>query len=142
MSRADHRSPETPGHETRDVNVRGAMWFTVILSVAILASLGLMKLTFDQFAAAEDRQQSEPASSLTGTGPSQPPQPRLQMSPVQDLQAMRAEQEALLSSYAWVDREAGVARIPVERAMQLLVEAAPDRPRPVLPPIEEQEDTP
>lgn len=49
-----------------------------------------------------------------------PPEPRLQPSPERELAAYRAEQAARATSYGWVDREAGVARIPVERAMELL----------------------
>jgi hypothetical protein len=30
-----------------------------------------------------------------------------------------------LSGYAWVDRDAGVARIPIDRAMDLVLEEAP-----------------
>ena len=37
---------------------------------------------------------------------------------------MRAAESAVLESYGWVDREAGVARIPIERAMLLLAERA------------------
>lgn len=34
--------------------------------------------------------------------------------------ALHDEQRAALGTYGWVDRDAGVARIPVERAMDLL----------------------
>lgn len=33
-----------------------------------------------------------------------------------------ARQEKSLSTYGWVDKRAGIARIPIERAMQLLTE--------------------
>jgi len=32
---------------------------------------------------------------------------------------VRAEQQALLNSYRWVDQKNGVVRIPIERAMEL-----------------------
>ncbi len=35
---------------------------------------------------------------------------------------LRTDQEARLRSYGWVDRRSGVIHIPVERAMQLLLE--------------------
>lgn len=54
-----------------------------------------------------------------------PPAPRLQAHPGADLMVERAGQEARLDGFAWVDREAGIARIPIERAMQLLVEHPP-----------------
>jgi hypothetical protein len=45
------------------------------------------------------------------------------------LSRSRAEREALwakqANTYAWVDREAGIARIPVARAVELYLESAP-----------------
>jgi hypothetical protein len=38
------------------------------------------------------------------------------------MRQMRSEAETQLGSYEWVDREAGIARIPIERAMRLLAE--------------------
>jgi hypothetical protein len=34
---------------------------------------------------------------------------------------MLAEENAALATYGWVDRDAGIVRIPIERAMELLV---------------------
>jgi hypothetical protein len=36
----------------------------------------------------------------------------------------RKDQEKVLNSYGWISRESGIARIPIERAMELLVERA------------------
>jgi hypothetical protein len=41
-----------------------------------------------------------------------------------DLQNLRKNEDAKLSEYQYVDREKGLVRIPVERAMQLMVEEA------------------
>ncbi len=38
------------------------------------------------------------------------------------LEKMRAEQHDVLASYGWVDEEAGVTRIPVAQAMEIMVE--------------------
>ena len=35
---------------------------------------------------------------------------------------LRAEEDAILETYGWVDQAAGVARIPIERAIALMVE--------------------
>jgi hypothetical protein len=35
---------------------------------------------------------------------------------------VRAQEEAWLESYGWVDKPSGVVRIPIERAMELMVE--------------------
>ena len=44
----------------------------------------------------------------------------LQARPQQDIRAYMAEKRQLLDSYAWIDREHGIARIPIERAMALV----------------------
>lgn len=49
-----------------------------------------------------------------------PPQPRLQPHPTLDLAVERGRETARLDGYAWVDRSAGIARIPIARAMQIL----------------------
>jgi hypothetical protein len=44
-----------------------------------------------------------------------------------DMAGMRAREAALLTSYGWVEEDAGIARIPIERALELAAEgkAAP-----------------
>ena len=58
-----------------------------------------------------------------------PPEPRLQADPAADLRALRAEEDAALAGCAWVDRTRGVVRLPIERAMALLLlRGLPTRP--------------
>jgi hypothetical protein len=42
---------------------------------------------------------------------------------VEKLAKLRAENEKVLHSYAWIDKDKGVVQIPIERAMELTVEA-------------------
>ncbi|MBX6741121.1 MAG: hypothetical protein IRY87_03620 [Acetobacteraceae bacterium] len=51
---------------------------------------------------------------------SQFPPPGLQSNPPGDLRAFRARQQAELESYGWADREHGLVRIPIQRAMQII----------------------
>ncbi len=51
-----------------------------------------------------------------------PPEPRLEIDPRANLARQRAEEDAVLTTYGWVDKPAGVVRIPIERAMALMVE--------------------
>jgi hypothetical protein len=61
------------------------------------------------------------APQLTAGLQAPPPAPRLQAHPAVDLAAERTQQRQRLESYRWVDRDAGIAQIPIERAMALLV---------------------
>lgn len=49
-----------------------------------------------------------------------PPEPRLQTDPAADLGAYVRREQQLLDSYGWVDRERGIAHIPIEAAMERL----------------------
>ena len=51
-----------------------------------------------------------------------PPSPRFQENPQQELRELRAKQKALLEGYGWVNKEAGIARIPIEDAMKIVVQ--------------------
>ena len=39
-----------------------------------------------------------------------------------DWQALQAQQEATLHSYGWVDRQAGVVHIPIDQAIDLVLQ--------------------
>jgi hypothetical protein len=41
-----------------------------------------------------------------------------------ELRLSESEQQAILTQYAWVDQEKGIVRIPVERAMELMLTEA------------------
>ena len=38
------------------------------------------------------------------------------------MKAMKAAEQEVLESYDWIDRDAGLVRIPIERAIELLAE--------------------
>jgi len=58
------------------------------------------------------------------------PNPKLEEDERGQLNGIRMEEEKALYSYGWVDEKAGTVRIPIERAMDLLVERGlPVRPQ-------------
>jgi len=56
-----------------------------------------------------------------------PPEPRLLQDPRAALLELRAEEDAILHSYGWVNRDAGIVHIPIERAIDVLAKKAPAR---------------
>ena len=61
-----------------------------------------------------------------------PPDPRLQTTPWTDLKTLHAEEFSYLHSYGWVDKDAGVAHMPIDKAKALLLQKGlPVRPGPV-----------
>jgi len=123
-----HASSE--GHERRDIAPRPIVVAGAGLAVLVIVLAALMYVLFT-FLAARESKESAPGSPLSGSyGRLEPPAPRLQARPILDLQALRAEEAGVLQSYAWVERDGGVVRIPIERAMALLVERGLPAPRP------------
>jgi hypothetical protein len=107
-----------PGYETKDASVRGATLAGIGLMVLMVFSLVVVAGLFSFF---QQRQVRE-----YGTGPTptaiQPPGPRLQVDPPKEQKAVRATQEAQLNSYGWVNKGAGTIHIPIDQAMQIIVE--------------------
>ncbi len=111
------------GHERTDAHVPALAKGLLGLSILVLVSIGLMAWMFDFLA---DRGERRPAPAMA-TQRVIPPSPRLQVTPSRDVERLRADEEKALSTYGWVDRNAGVVRIPIDRAMDLLVERSKPR---------------
>jgi hypothetical protein len=109
-----------PGHETRDFSMRVAVLFGVCLAVLLAGSLALMAWLFDAFNVTPAGQGLRGAP-VAATPPS-PPGPRLQPSPTQDMLEMLQADNARLQSYGWVDRSAGIARMPIDQAIESIMQ--------------------
>jgi hypothetical protein len=111
-------SPEA-GYEVRDVNVRGVAWFGLGLTGALLiicaATAGLF------FFLKHPRSSPDAPSHIVRPHPIAP-EPSLQTDPSADLAAYRIREEAKLDRYEWIDRDAGIVRIPIARAIDLIAE--------------------
>lgn len=126
MEHSDATQPVGPhgagGHEERDVYFRPVVRGLLGLIALLLVSVLLMRLVFG-FLVEREAKDSPPANPLAQSfGRQVPPEPRLQTDPLQDLQTLHAEEDAVLNSYGWVDRKAGVVRIPVQQAIELLAQ--------------------
>jgi hypothetical protein len=121
MGEPSHASGQTGrDHEVRDVQVRPIVALAIGLVMLTGVVLLLMAWLFDYFAARQarlDRPPSPLARAQEG-----PPAPRLEVALDQVLQETRVDEAASLHSYGWVDQQAGVVRIPIDRAMNLLIE--------------------
>jgi hypothetical protein len=106
-------------HETRDANVKSVLKFGIGLAVLILVTCIVMAWFFGFLG---EVQKLGPPASPFAESQTQPPAPRLQVQPVQDLSHLRQDEDEKLNSYGWVDQKAGIARIPIDRAMDLLLQ--------------------
>ena len=93
----------------RSASSPSALVVVCVISIALL--WGLLKYF----------QSQEATSMATTVEPTKLfPQPRLQRTPILDLRAIRAEEDKVLDSYAWVDQKQGIVRIPVAQAIDVL----------------------
>ena len=124
--------PTPPGakYEHTDINPAIGYKFALWLAVAMVLSFGIVFGAFKLF----DSQQN----SANTAGQRYPmaaeyqrsvPTPSLQTQPFRDLYLLRDDEAKKVQSYGWVDQEGGVARIPVDRAMELMLQRGfPTRP--------------
>jgi hypothetical protein len=118
-------------HESSDVNIRAIFGFALGLLVAGIIIHLLVWVLFQYFTAREGRASPLAFPLAVTQGTRLPPEPRLQTNPRQDLSDLRAREDQLLSSYGWVDKNAGVVRIPIDQAMKLTLERGlPSREEP------------
>jgi len=109
-------------YETTDVSFRGLLTFAGGLIVAAILIHLLVWVLFrfmDDRQAAKDRPQY-PLAAQQETR--EPPEPRLQTNPREDLRELRDQEHQVLSTYGWVDKNAGVVRIPIDEAMKRVVQ--------------------
>ncbi len=107
------------GYETRDANTTAVLAFLAVLFVVLnLVLFGTWRL-FRHFSVADAP--PPPASSFTDER-QLPPEPQLQVTGPADFQKIYDAQQQELQTYGWVDRQAGTVRLPIDRAMDLLVQ--------------------
>jgi hypothetical protein len=117
--------PTPPGaqHEHTDVDPSVGYKFAMWLAIAMLLSVGIVYGTFRVFEgqrkAADAVAQKYP---LAAGLPKAPPAPNLQTQPFKDIYQLRNTEAEKLTTYGWVDREGGIARIPIDRAMEVMLQ--------------------
>jgi hypothetical protein len=120
---ADQSQSESRAFETRDVKVRPLAVFIAglaIVGIVVYLVVLLMFRLFSSQAAREDAQLARPPAASAGDR--LPPEPRIQANPGADMRRLREQDETVLTTYGWVDRPAGIARIPIDVAMRQVLE--------------------
>lgn len=117
----DPREPAHPGGD-RDIAAGSILGFSAGLAVFLVISAAVCALIFGLFRSSLERRDPPPSPVAEANAPVIPPEPRLQESPIRDMDVFRQRELEVLDGYGWVDRDAGVARIPIDRAIDLYVE--------------------
>jgi len=116
-----HSENSTPRHETGEAVPRYIFYFAVGVAVMVAAGFLVSWGTLEYFKAHQTH--PSPESALSG-GRVLPPtgMPRLQAHPNRDLQVYLKHEREVLDTYGWVDRKNSLVRIPVQRAMDILLQ--------------------
>jgi hypothetical protein len=100
---------ENTDYERSDASLTGLLLVAIVLTVLLGVAPLIIRAGFPATRGDVDRRLNIA-----------PPAPRLQTNPRADLDAYLDEQQSLLNSYGWVDRDKGIAREPVTMAIQRL----------------------
>jgi hypothetical protein len=110
------------GHEPNVLVVRGLVMFAVVLIAMVVVSGGIVGLVMSGF--------SRETSGLWALAPPRFaddsgvfPAPRIQPNPDVELVKVKKEELGRLNGYGWVDKKAGVAHIPIDRAIDILTKS-------------------
>jgi hypothetical protein len=145
-----HPGPEhthsQPGYETTDVNINGILVFIASLAVFVVVffvlCFGMGKLINEALLKADGPttawhkapQEGGPLQNMASSAEQMQkqlqlmtqnfPSPRLEVDDGnQDLADMRAREDLLLDHYSWANPEHTKVRIPIDRAMEILVQS-------------------
>ena len=114
---AEHTS--NPGYEATDADVSPLFKFLAFLAVFIVFAVLAVILLFKVLSYYQPLLDDE-VSPLAETRLINPDVPRLQVDPPEQKIAWQAYEAEQLSSYGWVQQDAQIVRIPIERAIDLV----------------------
>lgn len=109
-------------HEPGDVNAIALTRFGLsMLALIVIFLFGLWGMF--NYLKNEAAEMGRPLSaSALVNAQKLPPEPRLQQHAVQDMRTWRAGEERAMHQYGWIDPDKGIVQIPVDRAMDLIVQ--------------------
>jgi hypothetical protein len=116
------------GYELQDANVRNVVVYGFGMLVLVVM-LGFIFSIIVYKVMARNSNGYPPPSQFQAPQSELPPTPRLEEHPWSDLGEFREAETKQLDSYGWADKSKGIVKIPVERAMDLIVQRGlPERP--------------
>ena len=121
-TRSLHASQAPVGPTEGDgISYRGLLWFGVILAGTTLVCQILMWGLFALFEGQAQKTDTARAPLALPSGTLAPP-PNLLTDEPANLKRFRAEEDGVLTTYGWMDKNAGVVRLPLERAKAIVLE--------------------
>jgi hypothetical protein len=111
---------ESPtGHEANTLRERGLVIFAAALAGVTALVLLVLAPVMNGFSSEEKSLEALAVPRFAGDS-AQFPSPKIEADPTAELTKMKKEDLGRLAEYGWIDRAAGIAHIPVERAIEIL----------------------
>ncbi|HEY7369970.1 MAG TPA: hypothetical protein VIA29_08785 [Thermoanaerobaculia bacterium] len=130
---AGHGVAAEPDVVSTKTVVRFGILLAILSAVAMLSMAALFKFLER---GADRRDAAETAEAGLGRREARlPPPPRLQVDGARHWQEFRSAEERRLATYGWMDRGSGAVHIPIEKAMEVVLDrgVAPLPPAPAPP---------
>ena len=135
MSHNPHpvNSNSNGGYERRDIGTAGVLYFLLGLAVAGLFSYFLVRGLYSYLDKHSESEQA-PVNPLVTNAPADTrripkdypqgtfPNPKLEEDERGQLNGIRLKEEQTLSTYDYIDKNAGIVRIPIDHAMDLVAQ--------------------
>jgi hypothetical protein len=138
MSEERYKVANHEEYERQDLSISGVLLFLAGLAVICILSgvmIWAMYLYLERREAAQQAPQNPLVAREAETRKASDidtaafPTPRLQKDEVSEMDALRQHEIDTLSTYGWVDKQAGIVRIPIQRAIELTAQRGlPTRP--------------
>jgi len=141
-----HANPDSNAEvsfERRDVNVFQITSFGIGLLISVLVAVFAMWALFVFLAKREDARNVPMPQKMSEERQTLPPEPRLSgvavengkivkpVYPRVELKELRDDEDAILNNYAWIDPNAGIVRIPIGEAIDMVAKKGlPSKPSP------------
>jgi len=109
-------------YEKSDINVRVIVGFGAALVVALGLVFLLIWLLFGLYGNLNARTSPREFPLAPSDQLRLPSEPRLQEKPREELEAFRRKEDAVLNGYTWIDQRTGAVRIPIDRAIERLLD--------------------
>ena len=109
------------GGVDRELNYRAIFGFVIVLAAVTAAAFALMWGLALWQKARLVKQDPPPPVLAEARAKTLPAGPLLQPDPTKELKALRAQEDAVLAGWSWIDASRTRARVPADRALEIVL---------------------
>ena len=135
---AEHHTSEAAGHEITDAAPKPLVNVGIAMAVLVTGTFVGIVVLFKVLNYYQPLLEPEPHPLSQTRAVSS--EPRIQVDPPKQKRSLREIEDHVLITYDWVDRDQGMVRIPIARAIEILAERGlPEKTGSVVPTDEAEE---